>query len=174
MHKNNNNLIKNNLSLLIHQSRRQNWHLWNQMKLTWCLLPRRRGLWYFHPRCRLSLMTGNKVENVSSTAPRPVWGLVRKAVRPLIPVQTTLEALQRHTAMSLLTVKSQASTWEGGPALTRRAPGTKRQQDATLSEAGTKFPKERMAMRNRKKTLVNEIASSQWSRSSRCCLNNQK
>ena len=30
-----------------------------------------------------------------------------------------------------------------------------------------------MAKRNHKKTLVNEIASSQWSRSSRCCLNNQ-
>lgn len=116
-----------------------------------------------------------KVENVSSTALRPIWGLVRKAVRPLIPVQTTLKVLQRHTAMSLLMVKSRASRWERGPALTRRAPGTwdSKMPPRPEQEPSSRRRESRMAKRNHKKTLVNEIASSQWSRSSRCCLNNQ-
>lgn len=49
----------------------------------------------------------------------------------------------------------------------------KQEQSSRRRECRIASPSQPRIKKNQKKTLVNEIASSQWSGSSRCCLNNQ-
>lgn len=140
MPRNNNNLIKISLSVLLHQSGRQTSLLGNQMKWTRCLLPWPPGLWHFHPRCCLSLMNGVYGEkNVSKIAPQPVWGLVRKAARPLISVQTTLSVWQPHVAMPSLDCEIPFQQMRATPSSHQK--GDQREQTARCSRNRYKFTK---------------------------------